>query len=73
MGWHLDPCPFCGSVAEIHGPLPDDVLLNGGGYVVECSGCQASSAVVIPNKDDPRPRLTELWNVRAKPLPDPPS
>ncbi|WP_417491836.1 Lar family restriction alleviation protein [Maricaulis sp.] len=61
----LKPCPFCGATAEVIGPMPADGFGNEGGYVVECTQCQASSRVHFPTMDDARPFAIGAWNRRA--------
>lgn len=62
----LKPCPFCGGEAEII-QLDDEEAENFGGMAVECQTktCRASSALIFPCGDDPRPLLLERWNRRT--------
>ncbi len=62
----LLPCPFCGGDAEFGaiGGECDDA----GGQFVQCTDarCEASSALIFPCGDEPKPLLAERWN-RRKP------
>lgn len=55
----LLPCPFCGGEAERF-TLPEDEFGNGGGDVITCSRCQASSHVEFGRKEN----LVDRWNTR---------
>jgi Lar family restriction alleviation protein len=55
----LLPCPFCGGEAERF-TLPEDEFGNGGGDVITCSRCQASSHVEFGRKEN----LVDRWNAR---------
>lgn len=55
----LLPCPFCGGKAERF-TLPEDGFGNGGGDVITCSRCQASSHVEFGRKEN----LVDRWNTR---------
>jgi Lar family restriction alleviation protein len=55
----LEPCPFCGGKAE-RLTLPEDSFGNGGGDVITCSRCQASSHVEFGRKEN----LVDRWNTR---------
>lgn len=55
----LLPCPFCGGKAE-RLTLPEDSFGNGGGDVITCSRCQASSHVEFGRKEN----LVDRWNTR---------
>lgn len=55
----LLPCPFCGGKAERF-TLPEDSFGNGGGDVITCSRCQASSHVEFGRKEN----LVDRWNTR---------
>lgn len=62
----LRPCPFCGADAEVlHFEAPDCSADddNYGGSCVQCSRCNASSAVVFGFKET----LYSSWNERAIP------
>lgn len=56
----LKPCPFCGGEAQRF-TLPEDEFGNGGGDVITCSRCQASSHVEFGRKEN----LVDRWNHRA--------
>ena len=56
----LLPCPFCGGEAARE-TLPDDEFGNGGGDVIECTSCGASSHVEFGRKEN----LTSAWNART--------
>jgi Lar family restriction alleviation protein len=58
----LKPCPFCGCEARIVEVEETD---NRGGFVVCCTGCEASTKVWFPLKDDVRQILRDEWNQRA--------
>lgn len=55
----LLPCPFCGGEA-LRFTLPEDGLGNGGGDVITCTRCQASSHVEFGRKEN----LVDRWNTR---------
>lgn len=55
----LLPCPFCGGKAERF-TLPEDSFGNGGGDVITCSRCQASSHVEFGRREN----LVDRWNTR---------
>jgi Lar family restriction alleviation protein len=59
----LKPCPFCGASAEI---IEVEETDNQGGFVVCCTGCQASTKVWFPLKDDATRILRDEWNRRAE-------
>lgn len=65
----LLPCPFCGGEATFgfvaHTDREDDP--NAGGEFVDCSQCQASTALVFPLKGDVKRELAERWNRRIGP------
>jgi hypothetical protein len=63
----LLPCPFCGGSAEFNVIEGEDDAPNAGGLFIECLNplCQASSALMFPNGEDPRPILLERWNKRC--------
>lgn len=57
----LKPCPFCGGEArKVAVTEPSNV----GGYVIACSGCEASTRVWFPVKDSVDQILREAWNQR---------
>jgi hypothetical protein len=60
----LLPCPFCGGYAEYGevGGEGDDA----GGQFIQCTDarCGASSALIFPCGDEPKPLLRECWNRR---------
>ena len=60
----LRPCPFCGGDAEFGqiGGEGDD----SGGQFIQCANarCGASSALIFPCGDEPKPLLIERWNRR---------
>lgn len=58
----LLPCPFCGASAEI---IEVEETDNKGGFVVCCEGCEASTRVWFPIKDDVRRILRDEWNRRT--------
>ena len=58
----LKPCPFCGGKAE---KIAVEEPSNVGGYVVQCSSCEASTRVWFPIKDSVDRILREAWNRRA--------
>jgi Lar family restriction alleviation protein len=59
MNDYLKPCPFCGCAARrIEFLSPTDY--NFGGSCIECTGCQASSAVEFEYKET----LYARWNRR---------
>lgn len=60
-GEELKPCPFCGGEASI---IAVEEESNAGGYVVMCSGCECSTRVWFPIKDDVRGILRSEWNKR---------
>lgn len=62
----LKPCPFCGGEAEIGQIEGDENTPNVGGMFVQCLNprCEASSALIYPCGDDPKPLLMERWNKR---------
>ena len=59
----LKPCPFCGS-----GPKRTDCI--GCGYVqIMCPKCDANIAIIIKDKNNPKPETEELiwrWNRRTE-------
>lgn len=61
----LLPCPFCGGDAEYGevGGEGDDA----GGQFIQCANarCGASSALIFPCGDEPKPLLRERWNRRT--------
>jgi hypothetical protein len=61
----LLPCPFCGGDAEYGevGGQGDDA----GGHFIQCTDarCAASSALIFPCGDEPKPLLRECWNRRT--------
>jgi Lar family restriction alleviation protein len=57
----LKPCPFCGARAEIVAVQETD---NVGGFVAYCTGCEASTKVWFPIKDDVTRILRDAWNKR---------
>ena len=63
----LLPCPFCGGSAEFGtmGGAGDDT----GAQFIQCTEamCAASSALIWPGGDEPKPLLTKRWNRRATP------
>jgi hypothetical protein len=61
----LLPCPFCGGDAEF-GAVGGDGG-DAGGQFVQCTNamCGASSALIFPCGDEPKPLLIEKWNRRA--------
>lgn len=69
----LKPCPFCGGEAEIGRIDGDENTPNFGGMFVQCLNplCEASSALIFPCGEDPKPLLMERWNKR--PLESPPA
>lgn len=67
MSEKLKPCPFCGGKAEMF-ELDQDEPANAGGSVIQCSVCQASSAVEFGTKET----LVERWN-RRTPTPEEPT
>jgi hypothetical protein len=66
----LLPCPFCGGSAEFGtmGGAGDDT----GAQFIQCTEamCAASSALIWPGGEGPKPLLTKRWNRRATPLTD---
>ena len=58
----LLPCPFCGSDAERVDIEGDEDGENFGGSCIQCTRCQASSAVVFGYKET----LFSSWNERAR-------
>jgi Lar family restriction alleviation protein len=63
----LKPCPFCGFEARI---IEVEETDNRGGFVVCCTGCEASTKVWFPLKDDVTQILRDEWNKRAAALSD---
>jgi Lar family restriction alleviation protein len=63
----LKPCPFCGFEARI---IEVEETDNRGGFVVCCTGCEASTKVWFPLKDDVTQILRDEWNKRADALSD---
>jgi Lar family restriction alleviation protein len=63
----LKPCPFCGFEARI---IEVEETDNRGGFVVCCTGCEASTKVWFPIKDDVTQILRDEWNKRAAALSD---
>lgn len=63
----LKPCPFCGSEAEGCTMPAEQDDVGAGAMFVQCtnSRCMASSALIYPLMDDPKPLLLERWNRRA--------
>jgi len=55
----LLPCPFCGGEA-LRFTLPEDGFGNGGGDVITCTRCEASSHVEFGRKEN----LVDRWNTR---------
>ena len=60
----LLPCPFCGGDAE-YGEVGGEGG-DAGGQFVQCTNamCGASSALIFPCGDEPKPLLAERWNRR---------
>lgn len=63
----LKPCPFCGSEAEGCTIPAEQEDVGAGAMFVQCtnSQCMASSALIYPLMDDPKPLLLERWNRRV--------
>lgn len=63
----LKPCPFCKGRAE----YAETTQENAGGLCATCTKCNACSAVVFGDKEDPHAHVAFLWNRRAsRPSPD---
>lgn len=64
----LAPCPFCGSEAEGGTMQAEPESIDSGAMFVQCTNprCMASSALIYPLGDDPKPLLLERWNRRAQ-------
>jgi hypothetical protein len=66
----LLPCPFCQGQAQFGSvPITHAAHHTEGGAYIECTECQASTALVFPMKSDAKPELSERWNRRAAPQP----
>ena len=64
-GDRLKSCAHCGGEAEF-GQVPHQPETeNSGGVFVECLQCGATTRLVFPCVEDPRPILLEIWNRRA--------
>lgn len=63
----LLPCPFCGGKAEFDSVPAHQDVFNAGGVFIICTtrACLASSALIFPSGDDPKPLLAERWNRRV--------
>ena len=61
----LKPCPFCGGDAE-YGEVGGEGG-DAGGQFVQCTNamCAASSALIFPCGDEPKPLLALRWNRRT--------
>lgn len=62
----LEPCPFCGSPAEIITLEGEDGDVGVGAQCVQCTSgsCGASSGLIYPLMDDVTDLLRERWNSR---------
>lgn len=63
----INPCPFCGGEA-VFGEVSFEVdTPDAGGQFIQCVDgmCAASSALIFPCGDDPKPLLIERWNRRV--------
>lgn len=69
MREHLKPCPFCGGdalygIVGVDSATDDDP--NFGGRYIRCEGCDTSTRLMFPLKDDVDGQLRELWNARSE-------
>lgn len=63
----LEPCPFCGSKAEIITLQGETDEPSIGAQCVQCtsSACGAASGLIYPLMDNVTDLLIERWNTRA--------
>ncbi|WP_140386089.1 MULTISPECIES: Lar family restriction alleviation protein [Acetobacter] len=60
MSEELQPCPFCGAIAE-RCDIGEEEPQNVGGSVISCTKCLCSTRVFFGEKEG----LYEAWNTRV--------
>jgi hypothetical protein len=61
----LRPCAHCGSGA-VFGVITREDSEDYGAEFIECLVCKITTPLIFPCMDDPKPRLAEKWNRRAR-------